>query len=141
MGYHIIIHICGFSLRGKSRLFHLPSELEDQPSIFRSLTPEFNAMANKSLREFSAPNTDNIRTGPAVDFEKSFELKPVLINMAQASQFYGKAHEDASAHLQHFLEIYNTFTIKDVPTPQRCHPTSPLPILTLRESEAVVLCN
>ena len=34
--------------------------------------------------------------------------------MMQASQFCGKAHEDASAHLQHFLEIYNTFTIKGV---------------------------
>jgi len=33
----------------------------------------------------------------------------------QASQFSGKAHEDASAHLQHFLEIYNMFTIKDIP--------------------------
>jgi len=35
--------------------------------------------------------------------------------MVQASQFFGKAHEDASAHLQHFLEICNTFTIKDIP--------------------------
>jgi hypothetical protein len=34
--------------------------------------------------------------------------------MVQASQFCGKAHEDASAHLQHFLEICNTFTIKGV---------------------------
>ena len=34
--------------------------------------------------------------------------------MVQASQFCGKAHEDASAHLQHFLEIYNTFSIKGV---------------------------
>jgi hypothetical protein len=41
-------------------------------------------MANKSLREFSAPTTDNIRTGPTVDIEKSFKLKPVLINMVQA---------------------------------------------------------
>jgi hypothetical protein len=32
--------------------------------------------------------------------------------MVQASQFCGKAHEDASAHLQHFLEICSTFTIK-----------------------------
>jgi hypothetical protein len=40
---------------------------------------------------------------------------PTLINMVQASQFCGKAHEDASAHLQHFLEICSTFTIKDVP--------------------------
>jgi hypothetical protein len=72
-------------------------------------------MANKSLREFLAPTTDNICTGPTADIEKSFELKPALINMVQASQFCGKAHEDASAHLQHFLEIYSTFTIKDVP--------------------------
>jgi hypothetical protein len=34
--------------------------------------------------------------------------------MVQASQFCGKAHEDAGAHLQHFLEIYSTFTIKGV---------------------------
>ena len=57
----------------------------------------------------------NIRTGPAINVrDNGFELKPALINMVQASQFYGKAHEDASAHLQHFLEIYSTFTIKGV---------------------------
>ena len=72
-------------------------------------------MANKSIREFSAPTTDNILTGPAVDIDQTFELKPGLINMVQANQFYGKAHENASAHLQHFLEICNTFTIQDVP--------------------------
>jgi hypothetical protein len=92
-----------------------PSELEDHESVFRSLTQEFKAMANKSLREFSAPTTDNIHTGPAEDIDRPFELKPALINMVQASQFCGKAHEDASAHLQHFLEICSTFTIKDVP--------------------------
>src|SRR5579859_3530655 len=73
-------------------------------------------MANKTLREFSAPTTANIRTRPAVDVgDKAFELKPALINMVQASQLCGKAHEDASAHLQHFMEICNTFTIKDIP--------------------------
>jgi hypothetical protein len=72
-------------------------------------------MANKSLHEFLGPTTDNIRIGPAADIDRPFELKPALINMVQASQFRGKAHEDASAHLQHFLEICNTFTIKDVP--------------------------
>ena len=92
-----------------------PSDSEDSTSK-RSLTPEFEAMANKTLREFSAPTTANIRTGPQVDVgDKAFELKPALINMVQASQFCGKAHEDASAHLQHFLEICSTFTIKDVP--------------------------
>jgi len=79
------------------------------------LTPVFEAMANKTLREFSAPTTANIRTGRAIDVgEEGFELKLALISMVQANQFCGKAHEDASAHLQHFLEICNTFTIKGV---------------------------
>ena len=71
-------------------------------------------MAKKTLCEFSAPTTGNIRTGPAINIgDNAFELKPALINMVQASQLCGKAHEDASAH-QHFLEICSTFTIKGV---------------------------
>jgi len=89
-------------------------ESEDQPAI-QSLTPELDVMAYKSLCEFSASNMANIRTGLAMDINGSFDLRPALINMVQVSQFCGKAHEDTSAHLQHFLEIYNTFTIKDVP--------------------------
>lgn len=34
--------------------------------------------------------------------------------MVQANQFYGKAYEEASAHLQHFLEICSSITIKGV---------------------------
>jgi len=72
-------------------------------------------MAEKTLREFSAPTTANIRTGPNVNIgDNGFELKPALITMVQASQFCGKAHEDGSAHLQHFLEIYSTFAIRGV---------------------------
>jgi acyl-CoA synthetase (AMP-forming)/AMP-acid ligase II len=72
-------------------------------------------MANKSLHEFSALSTVNIHTRPEVnDGDNGFELKPALINMVQASQFCGKAHEDASAHLQYFLGICSTFTIKGV---------------------------
>ena len=57
----------------------------------------------------------NIHTRPAIDIgDNAFELKPALVNMMQANQFCGKAHEDVSAHLQHFLEIYSTFTIKGV---------------------------
>jgi len=57
----------------------------------------------------------NIRTGPTINIrDNAFELRPALINMVQANQFCGKAHKDASAHLQHFLEICNTFTIKGV---------------------------
>jgi hypothetical protein len=72
-------------------------------------------MANKSLRKFSAPTTANICTRPEVNVgDNGFELKPTLINIVQASQFSGKAHEDTSAYLQHFLEICSTFTIKGV---------------------------
>ena len=113
---------------------HLPGNFVDNPeSLFRktraklkkrsssnqedhrNLSSEFEAMANKSIREFSAPTTDNIRTGPAAEIDGNFELKPGLINMVQSNQFCGKAHEDASAHLQHFLEICSTFTISGVP--------------------------
>ena len=92
------------------------SALESEDSQIRwSLTLQFKAMPNKTLHEFSAPTTANICTGPTVNIrDNGFELKPTLINMVQASQFCGKAHEDTSAHLQHFLEIYSTFTIKGV---------------------------
>jgi hypothetical protein len=101
--------------RTKAKLKRVSALESEDNRIRRSLTPEFEAMANKSLREFFAPTTTNIHTGPEVNFgENGFELKPVLINMVQTSQFSRKAHEDASAHLQHFLEICSTFTIKGV---------------------------
>ena len=79
------------------------SNPEDRRSFIRNLSSQFEAMANKSIREFLAPTTDNIRTGPAVEIDCNFELKPRLINMVQANQFCGKAHEDASAHLCWYL--------------------------------------
>ena len=91
------------------------SNQEDRRSFIRNLSSEFEVMANKSFREFSAPTTDNIHTGPVVDIDCNFELKPGLINLVQANQFCGKAHEDASAHLQHFLEICSTFTMSGSP--------------------------
>jgi hypothetical protein len=73
----------------------------------------FEVMANKSLREYSAPTPDNIRTGLTVAIgDAAFEFKPALINMVQDSQFCGKPHEDANKHLQNFLEICGTFTTK-----------------------------
>jgi hypothetical protein len=117
----------------------LTLESEDN-RIRRSLTPEFEAMANKTLRKFSAPTTANIRTGPQTDVgDNGFELKPALINMVQASQFYIKAHEDASAHLQYFLEICSTFTIKrvtrDQKSNQRCYSTHLFPFSLLGKAK------
>ena len=101
--------------RTRAKLKKVPALESEDNQTRRSLTPVFEAMANKTLHEFSAPTMANIHTGPAINIrDNAFELKPALINMVQAIQFCGKAHEDVSAHLQHFLEICSTFTIKRV---------------------------
>jgi len=97
-------------------------------------------MAQKTLREFSAPSLENIPTSPRFEVEEGapeFELKSSLINLVQATQFSGKAHEDASAQLQNFLEIRSTIRInrvdKDVILLRL------FPFSLERESEEVVL--
>ena len=73
------------------------------------------AMAEKTLREFSVPSTANVATGPNINVgDVNFELKSSLINMVQASPFCGKPNEDANAHLQNFLELCNTVVIRGV---------------------------
>jgi hypothetical protein len=53
--------------------------------------------------------------GPNVDVgDVNFELKLSLINMEQASQFYGKPNEDTSAHLQNFLKLCETIVIEGI---------------------------
>ena len=69
-------------------------------------------MAEKSIREFSVPSSNNVPTGPEVQVGENFELKPGVIHMVQAIPFCGLATEDANNHLQQFLEICSTFTIK-----------------------------
>jgi hypothetical protein len=63
----------------------LALKLQDH-RIRRSLTLEFEAIAQKSLHEFSAPTTANTRTRPEVNVgDNRFELKPALITMVQAN--------------------------------------------------------
>src|SRR6185312_3673084 len=74
-------------------------------------------MAEKTLRDFSVPAAANVATGPNIDvWDVNFELKSSLINMVQASPFCGKPNEDANAHLQNFLELCKTITIRGVTT-------------------------
>jgi hypothetical protein len=61
--------------------------------------------------------------------DNGVELKPPLINIVQVSQFCGKAHKDASAHLQHFLKICSTFTIKGVTKEAILHCLFPFSLL------------
>jgi hypothetical protein len=71
--------------------------------------------ARRCINDFSAPSSANFRTGMEMNMgDFRFELKPALINMVQQSPFYGKASEDANAHLQHFLKICSTFAIRGV---------------------------
>src|SRR6185437_6030541 len=75
------------------------------------------AMAEKTLREFSVPSTDNVATGPNINIgDMNFEFKSSLINMVQASPFCGKPNEDANAHLQKILELCDTIVIRGVAT-------------------------
>ena len=63
-------------------------------------------MAQKTLRQFSAPSNSHIPTSLKNDQgTDGFEIKTGLVNMVQASPFCGKASEDAHAHLQNFLEV------------------------------------
>ena len=63
-------------------------------------------MAQKTLRQFSAPSNSHIPTGLTNDQGMDgFEIMTRLVNTVQASPFCGKASEDANAHLQNFLEV------------------------------------
>jgi hypothetical protein len=69
----------------------------------------------KCINNFLTPTSSNVRIGMETNVrDGSFKLKSALINMVQQSPFCGKASEDANAHLQHFLEICSTFTIRGV---------------------------
>ena len=73
-----------------------------------------SSIAQKTLRQFSAPSSSHIPTGLNQDQNGNdgFEVKTGLVNMVQASPFCGKASEDANAHLQNFLELSNTINPK-----------------------------
>jgi hypothetical protein len=72
-------------------------------------------VGRKCINDFSAPSSSNVRTELETNIgDGTFELKPALIDMVQQSVFCDKASEGANAHLQHFLEIFSTFTIRGV---------------------------
>ena len=72
-------------------------------------------MAQKTLRQFSAPSNSHIPTGLNNDQGiDGFEIKTGLVNMIQASPFCGKASEDAHAHLQDFLEVSSIINPKGI---------------------------
>jgi len=77
-------------------------------------TIALSSMAQKTLRQFSAPSSSHVPVGLNQDQARNddFELRTGLVNMVQASPFCGKASEDANAHLQNFLEASSTINPK-----------------------------
>jgi hypothetical protein len=72
-------------------------------------------IAERTIREFSAPSNTNVPIEPTtIVGDGNFELKPALIKMVQDNPFSGKPNEDDNAHLQHFLDVCRTFTIRGV---------------------------
>src|SRR6185437_10571387 len=104
-------------LVGRVRPHVVPPPLSQSTSEPASQAPStiIEAMAEKTLRDFSVPSAANVATGPNVDVgDVNFELKSSLINMVQASPFCGKPNGDANAHLQNFLELCQTITIRGI---------------------------
>jgi hypothetical protein len=72
--------------RSRAKLKKVSALESEDNHIGQSLTPEIEAMANKTLREFFAPTTANIHTRSAINVgDNGFKLKLALINMVQAS--------------------------------------------------------
>ena len=101
--------------RVRPRIVPPPLSQSTSEPAFQAPSTITEPMAEKTLRDFSVPSATNVATGPNVDVgDVNFELKSSLINMVQASPFCGKPNEDANAHLQNFLELCKTVTIRGV---------------------------
>src|SRR6185312_12144768 len=86
-----------------------PLAIIPAPEPFSEAPLFLEAMAEKTLREFFVPSTDNVATGPNINVgDVNFELKSSFINMVYASPFCGKPNEDVNTHLQNFLELCDT---------------------------------
>lgn len=92
-----------------------PQKFMSETGLVITVPSTFKDMAKKILHEFAAPSADNVPVGPRVNIgDMDFDLNTSLITMVQASPFCGMPNEDASAHLQQFMEICSTYTIEGV---------------------------
>lgn len=101
-------------------------------------SPSFKNMAEKTLRDFTAPSTDNVPVGPQINLgDGDFDLNTSLITMAQASPFCGRPNENAKClsstvpgDLQH---------VRNERRQPRHHQDQTVSVFPSREDEAVVL--
>ncbi|KAI3445417.1 hypothetical protein Pfo_002082 [Paulownia fortunei] len=76
-----------------------------------NMPPHAPRINNRALRDYALPLVNEHLTGircPAIQ-ANNFEIKPAVIQMVKANQFYGLANEDPNAHIASFLEICDTF--------------------------------
>ena len=97
----VLIRKTRAKLRSSTLQCKASSKPKDRRSFIQNLSTEFEAMANKLIREFSAPTTDNIRTGPAAEIDSNFERKPGLSTWCNPASSMGR-------HTKMLVLIYNT---------------------------------
>ena len=101
--------------RVRPRVIPPKLSLSTSEPAFQAPATTTEPMAEKTLCDFSVPSAANVVTGPNADVgDVNFHLKSSLINMVHASPFCGKPNEDANVHLQNFLELCKTVTIRGV---------------------------
>ena len=87
----------------------MPRHPTPEETHLESLFVSLSTTHGQDSQAVLGPSSCHIPTGLNNDQgNDGFELKSGLVNMVQASPFYGKASEDANAHLQNFLEVSST---------------------------------
>jgi hypothetical protein len=117
------------------------------PTSFVTSTSTLMANPNdkKTLCEYSSPSADQVPTGLEINTRKgNFEIKTGLITMVQSIPLCGKPNDDANTtHLQQFLELRGTFTIRGVEEDAIHRRLFPFSLLNLDSSVVIltgVLC-
>ena len=99
--------------RTRAKLKKVLALKSEDNHIRRSLTPEFEAMANKTLREFSAPTTTNIRTRPNI------MLETMDSRSSQLSSTWYKLASFVGRHMKMRVHISNTSWRSTTPSPSK----------------------
>ena len=91
------------------RTLHRRLKLNRQTRLFTKIMEgeQVDQNIQRSLRDYAAPTVGGIQTGilqPAIQ-ANNFEIKPALIQMAQANQFWGSSMDDPNDHVTNFLQI------------------------------------
>jgi hypothetical protein len=119
---HILyfVLIFAFTLFLLASFYQKPKKISILDSCFYLSAFSFASMAtpeNTKLCDFtSTNNSDFICTpiAPPATAANFYEIKPALLNLVMKEQFSGASTDDATAHLNNFVELYEMQKYKDV---------------------------